>query len=80
MKGFQIALILIFYPILGFGQFINGINTDFGFSINTYKIQSIEGFSKTSDAGEVSLFINILGKKNINKKLSYDFGFGINRE
>jgi len=80
MKGLLITLALVFVPLFTYGQLVNELNFNLGFTVNTYDIKNTQGFSNATHIEEISLFISTLGKKNFSKKLSFDYGFGINRE
>lgn len=80
MKKISIVFILSIYSIFASGQVINEVLLDMGFNVNTYEIKSKSGFSNNSDAEEISVFINLLGRKKISEKISCDSGFGISRE
>lgn len=80
MKKLSIALTLISHSLFVCGQLINEVNSNLGFSVNAYATKKEQGFSTTANVEEFALFVNVLGKKNFSKRVSFDYGFGFNRE
>jgi len=72
--------IFIFCPVLGFGQIIDDIGLSFGSYLNMYDIEDKKGFSNATNSEEVSLFVDVSGKKYVNDRVAYDVGLGVSRE
>lgn len=76
----QLIFILMLYPILGLAQIADEVNMNLGFYGNSYEIKNKIGFSKTTNAEEISLFVNVNAREHLNELVSYSIGLGISRD
>jgi len=56
------------------------VNMNLGFYGNSYEIKNKIGFSKTTNAEEISLFINVNAIEHLNEQVSYSIGLGVSRD
>ena len=79
--AFAVSVILLI-SITGFSQNVSEIGGRLGFSGNGFVVREKNGFSRKSDAVEISLFFTVNGRSDFqeNQRVSVGYGLGIMRE